>query len=150
MEVTNSMDKQDNQYRSHTRHYWIGWITILFGVFVARLFGPPRFRETGHFDFAAAYMFSVWLPIMLVNFYEGRRLMGYLKEHHPAKWAELTTFLWFGPGWVNGFRSVPWLFSSETLGDPAVAQLKCDYRKFIYFALTVFFTFPIFFIVLGT
>ena len=72
---------------------------------------------------------------MLLNIYEGRRLMGYLRKHHPAKWAELTTFLGLGPGWVNGFRSVPWLYSADTLGDPGVAQLKSDYRQFICLAL---------------
>ena len=89
-------------------------------------------------------MGCVWLPIMFLNIYEGKRLMSYLRKHHNEKWADLTTVLGFGPGNANGFRSVPWLFSSDTLDDPTLGRLKSDYRKFIYLTLTAFIGFPIF------
>lgn len=141
------MNRHDYQYRSHFRYYWIAWIVVLGFLFFVRLFWASHFSDI---EFVTVYVLSVWLPIMLLNFHHGRRLMGYLQKYHPAKWAELTTIFGFGPGYVNGFRSVPWLFSSETFDDATVVQLKRDYRNFLYFCLTVFFTFPIVFIALSS
>jgi hypothetical protein len=137
------------QFQHHVRYYWFAWATVLCAFAVVRFILPPRLIG-GHFNLGDCYVLGVWIPIMLLNFYEGRRLMGYLRKHHPAKWAELTTFLGFGPGWVNGFRSVPWLYSADTLSDPVVAQLKGDYRQFICWSLVVLFTFPIFFIIFNS
>jgi len=133
-------------FQSNVRYYWLAWATILCGFGVAQFVLPPRFAREPNYDVGLYYMLGVWLPVMFLNFFEGRRLKAYLRQHHPTKWAELTTFAGFGPGWINGFRFVPWLFSADTLSDPAVAQLKSDYRRFIYWVLIVFFTFPIFII----
>jgi len=87
---------------------------------------------------------------MFLNLYEGKRLMTYLRLHHFDKWTGLTTVFGFGPGNVNGFRSIPWLFSSDTLDDPLLGVIKMDYRRFIYLVLTLFLTFPLFCIVFST
>ncbi len=86
---------------------------------------------------------------MLLNWYEGGRLLLYLDEHHHAKWEEITyvSFLFIkGPGGVNSIRTMRFVYSDDDLGDPRVRQLKDNYRKFVRFALTVFLTFPIIFI----
>jgi hypothetical protein len=132
------------QLRARNRYYWFAWLAVLCAFVVARFVVLPEIAEKSHLNLGDWYMLGVWFPIMLLNLYEGRRLMSYLRQHHPAKWAELTTFGGFGPGYVNGFRSVPWLFSAETLNDPTLGRLKADYRHFIYWVLTVFFSFPIF------
>jgi len=80
---------------------------------------------------------------MVINGFEGMRMMAYLREHHKDKWIELTTIPGFGAGNVNGFRALPWLFSSENLGDEMLENIKRDHRRFIYLSLTVFLTFPI-------
>ncbi len=144
------MNTSKIQFPSHARYYWFAWAVVLCLFIVLRFAVLPQFTDESHFNLSLWYTPGVWFPIMLLNLYEGRRLMRYLQLHHPAKWAELTTFCGFGPGCVNGFRSVPWLFSPDTLNDPAVAALKTDYRNFIYWVLTVFVTFPIFDIAFST
>jgi hypothetical protein len=134
----------------HSRYYWFAWLAVLGGFGVARFAVIPRLTDEPHFHLGLWYLPVMWFPIMLLNLYEGRRLMSYLRQRHPAKWAELTTFWGFGPGCVNGFRSVPWLFSADNLNDPALERLKADYRHFIYWVMTVFFSFPIFGIAFST
>jgi hypothetical protein len=92
----------------------------------------------------------MWAPIMILHLDKGQRLMSYLRDHHHEKWVALTTFAGFGPGWKNGFRSVPWLLSKDTLNDPIVASLKSDHRRFLFWVFAVFLTFPIFTIAFNT
>jgi len=74
--------------------------------------------------------------------------MCYIRTYHYVKWKELTTVNGFGPGWVNGFRSIPWLLSDDVVGDGKVAILKCEYRRLVYLTLTVVLTFPVVAIIL--
>jgi len=101
-------------------------------------------------NLSIVYLLATWLPIMALNIIEGRKLMEYLKMHHRQKWEELTYVPFFGPGGHNGFRTIPWLYSSDDLGDPAVAALKAQRRGFIRFVLTVFFSYLIFLPLLST
>ena len=134
-----------------TRVYWIGWAIFVFVFATGRIVVGLRLVAAPQFDLGVCYMLGVWLPIMVLNIYEGRRLMSYLRAFHHDKWAELTTIPGFGgSGHVNGFRSVPWLFSSDTLSDPVLAKIKSDYRHFLYWVLTVFVTMPIFIIAFST
>jgi hypothetical protein len=136
-------------FKSHLRLYWILWLSYLGVCFI--LWSTPRyFAQPIRSNLPVIYMLGVWFPVMFLNLYEGKRLMTYLRLHHFDKWTELTTVLGFGPGNVNGFRSIPWLFSSDTLDDPMLGVIKMDYRRFIYLVLTVFFTFPLFCIVFST
>ena len=71
----------------------------------------------------------------------------YLKQNHRHKWEYLTSGPGFGPGGVNSFRSLPFIYSEDDLGDAIVKELKTNYRRFVKFTLTVFFTLPPLFIV---
>jgi hypothetical protein len=84
---------------------------------------------------------------MILNFYEGHRLMKYLKVNHRAKWAYITYVPLFGPGGVNAFRTLPFLFSKDDLSDNRVFELKHNYKRFIRLTLTVFFTLPVLFLI---
>jgi hypothetical protein len=129
-----------------TSYYWLGWVTVIFAFATVRFVVIPRLATVPQFNLGICYALAVWLPIMALNLYKGRRLMLYLRDRHNDKWVELTTIPGFGFGHVNGFRSVPWLFSADTLADPVLANIKSEYRRFIYWVLTVFFTMPIFWI----
>jgi hypothetical protein len=72
---------------------------------------------------------------------EGRRLSSYIREHHPEKWQWLTYVLGFGWGIHNGFRTLRWLYSADDLGDPVVADIKKEQKRFIKWMLTVFFSY---------
>lgn len=133
------------------RFYWLGWAVLIFVFASVRVVVSLRFVAAPPFNLGVCYMLGVWLPVMAFNFHEGRRLMSYLHDRHHDKWLELTTIPGFGgSGHINGFRSVPWLFSSDTLSDPMLAKIKSDYRGFLYWVLTVFFTMPIFTIAFST
>ena len=95
------------------------------------------------FALGITYALCTWLPLMVLNVIEGCRLMSYLKDHHRQKWEELTYVPGFGSGGGNRFRTIPWLYSSDDLGDPAVAIMKTDHRRFIRLMLTVFFSYLI-------
>jgi hypothetical protein len=82
---------------------------------------------------------------MILNFYEGHRLMSYLKQNHRAKWEHITYVPFFGSGGVNSFRSLPFIYSKADLGDQLVAELKKNYRRFIILMFAVFFTLPVLF-----
>ncbi len=75
---------------------------------------------------------------MILNVIEGHRLMAYLEDHHREKWAEITHVPGFGPGGVNSFRTLPWLYSPDDLNDATLAILKEQHRDFIRWAITVF------------
>lgn len=94
--------------------------------------------ESGdRFIFAMAYMLGTWIPTMILNVIEGQRLMTYLKTNHHEKWSELTYVPGFGSGCVNSFRTLPWLYSWDDLGDSQLASLKRQHRDFIRWMLTV-------------
>jgi hypothetical protein len=91
------------------------------------------------------YAVPTWIAVMILNFYEGHRLMSYLKQNHRAKWEHITYVPFFGSGGVNSFRSLPFIYSKADLGDQLVAELKKNYRRFIILMFAVFFTLPVLF-----
>jgi hypothetical protein len=100
------------------------------------------------FNLYLAYMIPTWGGVMILNFYEGRRLMAYLRKNHHEYWIYLTSGMGFGPGIANSFRSLPFLFSDDDLNDPNVKQLKENYRQFVLMLFLVFFSIPIFFVII--
>lgn len=121
--------------------YWLAWIVALSIAVTLRVF---VFDDTDdRFALVVSYMLGTWVPMMGLNMYEGQRLMSYLREHHVAKWEELTYVPGFGSGGMNGFRTLPWLYSADTLGDAEVARLKHEHRSFLRFLLTVFCSYTV-------
>lgn len=137
------MNTTATQETSRTRIYWCAWLGVVALALLLRFtvfLGASSHRL---FVLASAYGLGTWIPIMVLNFIEGRRLSSYLRIHHPAKWEWLTYVPGFGSGMHNGFRSLPWLLSSDDLGDPVVAAMKQQQRRFLYWVLTVFLSYLI-------
>jgi hypothetical protein len=129
------------QPTSRIRVYWYVWLGVA-GLALLLRFTVFLSASSGRlFALASAYGLGTWIPIMVLNFVEGRRLSSYLRIHHPGKWEWLTYVPGLGSGMHNGFRSLPWLFSSDDLGDPVVAGMKNQQRRFLYWVLTVFFSY---------
>lgn len=129
------------QNTSRIRIYWCAWLAVVALAFTLRytvFFGASSDRL---FGLATVYAVSTWLPVMVLNVIEGRKLSSYLREHHPDKWQWLTFVPGLGAGMHNAFRSLPWLYSADDLGDPVVAALKTDQKRFIKWTLTVFFSY---------
>src|SRR6266498_2221316 len=135
--------------RSRVTIYWRVWLAIVAFALLLRFTVFLRASSDQRFSLAITYALCTWVPVMILNVVEGRRLMVYLKSHHRQKWEELTYVPGFGSGGQNSFRAVPWLYSPDDLGDPAVAIMKADHRRFIRLMLTVFFSFLVLMPLLG-
>ena len=134
---------------SHIRIYWrvwLGMVALALGLRFTLFLGVGAEQR---FSLPIIYAVCTWLPAMALNAIEGRRLMSYLKSHHRQKWEELTYVPGFGSGGRNSFRTIPWLYSGDDLGDPSVANMKTEHRRFIRLMLTVFFSYLILMPVLG-
>ncbi len=135
--------------KSYLRHYWSAWLILSTLAVLLRFFLLVPASEGSRFVLFMSYALMVWIPVMLLNWYEGGRLLSYLDEHHHSKWEEITyvSFLFFkGPGGVNSVRALRFVYSGDDLGDPVVSHLKANYRGFTRFMLIVFLAFPIIFI----
>ena len=131
------------EYRPYIKIYWSVWlIFIVLSIFI-RHFILQNNYENFRWTIFVIYALGSWLPVMGLNFYEYYRLREYLRKHHYAKWEHITSIPFFGSGHYNSFRSLPFVFGSDDLNDPNVKFLKGNYRRFIIFALTVFFAFPV-------
>lgn len=119
--------------------YWKVWIGVVACLLLARM-TIFHGADTDYFASFNAYMVPAWLAVMVLNALEGYRLMSYLRKYHNAKWQELTYIPGFGSGNVNGFRSLPFIYSKDDLNDECVKVLKANYRRFIALTLTIFFT----------
>ncbi len=135
------MNSTSNQQTSRISTYWRVWLCIVAFALVLRFTVFIGVTSDQRFSLGITYALCTWLPLMVLNVIEGRRLMSYLNNHHHQKWDELTYLPGFGSGWHNGFRTLPWLYSSDDLGDPVVAIMKTDHRRFIRFVLIVFFSY---------
>jgi hypothetical protein len=121
---------------SRIRRYQYSWLACV-GLVLALRF--TVFAETNNrFIFAMAFVMGTWLPTMILNVIEAGRLMSYLRENHNEKWSQLTYVPGFGPGGVNSFRTLPWLYSADDQGDSRLASLKQQHRDFIRLMVTVF------------
>jgi len=129
------------QQTSHIRAYWYAWLGIAAVALVLRFTVFLGASEQRLFGLATAYMISTWLPIIALNLVEGHRLTAYLRIHHPQQWEQISYISFLGFAGRNGFRETRWLYSQDDFGDPVVASMKKERRRFIRWVLTVFFSY---------
>lgn len=69
----------------------------------------------------------IFVPTMILTIlvmHKSSLLMEYLHDKHYKKWAYLTSIGYLGPGNVNPFRSIPYLYTSENIKDIKLQALK--------------------------
>jgi hypothetical protein len=133
---------------SRTASYWVGWL-VLVAVVMGLRFAPAALRpDIPSIFLAMGYVATVSVGIMVVNFAEGRRLLGYLEQAHRSKWEYVTHVPFFGSGGVNSFRTLAFVFSRDDLGDARVGELKRSYRGIVALVLSAFVSIPFVFIAL--
>jgi hypothetical protein len=126
--------------QSHITLYTLTWIGLIGLVLGIKLLGATQ-DQMGYANMA--FMAVSGLAIMGLNYYEGHRLMAYLKRHHPETWRDLTQVPGFGPGGTNSFHTFQFLNSPDDLHDPNVRWLKENYRRFLRFMRLVFIGYPV-------
>jgi hypothetical protein len=131
--------------KSFIRIYWCIWFVLVLLLLTARFSIFNSSSEDELFKLFTIYAVPTWVAVMILNLYEGHRLIGYLKQHHRSTWEYITYVPFLGLGGVNSFRSLPFLYSKDDLGDEVVAELKKNYRRFAILMLVVFFTLPVLF-----
>lgn len=136
----------NNKIKSFIPIYWRIWLVLVSLLLAVRIFMYHEYNEDRFFLLFTFYAVPTWLSVMILNFYEGHRLMKYLKINHRKKWEYITYVPLFGPGGVNSFRSLPFLFSKDDLGDNIVLELKNNYKSIIKLTLVIFFTLPLLFL----
>jgi hypothetical protein len=135
------MESTTIQKTSHIHGYWYAWLGIAAVALVLRFTVFLGAGEQRLFGLATAYFVSTWLLVMVLNLIEWRRLTAYVRTHHPHQWEQIGCISILGIAGRNGFREIRWLYSQDDFGDPIVANLKIEQRRFIRWVLTVFFSY---------
>lgn len=139
------MIAEEFQMKSHIKAYYTIWIFLVFVLFFVRFVIIREYDEGMIFNLFIIYAFPTWIAVIAVGFYEGRHFNSYMRRHHHKTWEYLTSGPGFGPGGYNSFRSLPFLFSMDDLGDTNVRSLKDRAKSYLKLMLAVFFSMPIIF-----
>ena len=126
----------DNRFKSHIKIYLLIWILILSLIIIFKSF----FHES--MNLVLYYAVITWVPAMIINGFEGRRLMNYVKENYSDKHMEMKSLNGID-GVHNGFASLGFLFSTDDDSDEVLGKLKSNYKKVILLLITLFFSYPI-------
>lgn len=65
------------------------------------------------------------------------KLSRYLKMHKYKRWEYLTSFGLLGPGIINGFRSISYIYSNQDNEDIKIKNMKIKIRKTNLYGLIV-------------
>src|SRR5690349_10765347 len=122
---------------SRVKIYWLIWLIIITTCIVLRLVRPAALNPYRPI-LAIFFFLGGGISLAVMGKVEGMILMKYLRANHYDKWAELTYLPGWGPGCNNGFRSLPWLYSTDDSGDEILASLKADARRVNLFGWTAF------------
>ena len=135
------MELGKQKVKSRVKYYWYTWICWVLLFFLIRIaLGELSEKQASYIIFS--YILPAWLAVMAINFYEGDRLIEYLRKNHHDKWEEVTTVPLLGSGCCNNFRTFEFIFSKDDLDDPNIVVLKSMSKKLLALTLTVFFSFP--------
>jgi len=115
----------------------LAWLIVVACTLLLRFASPHRFPYL-----AVTYALITWLPIMVLYYLQGRRLLAHLKVYHYGKW-EYLTWAFGRPGGRNDFRMLPWLLFGDDYGDATLAALKSEEKRWLLFVLVVFLSYPI-------
>ena len=139
--------QDSGRVKSNIRIYWYVW-SILVTLLLAARFTIFRDSSEGILStLLGIYIAPTLLAVLILNHFEGQPLKSYLKQNHRSKWEEwfgAKSKFAFGEEFLNSndlLAFIVFLYSRDDLGDRVIGELKRNYRRFISFGLTVFFTF---------
>lgn len=122
------------------RIYWSLWLAVVALALLPRFTVFLRAAPDNLFALACTYAVGTWLSVMVLNLIEGHRLYSYLKTNRPELWRRLTEVPFLGEGYNNPLQLFRWLTSKDDGTDAELNSRRLDYRRFLEWVLTVFFS----------
>jgi hypothetical protein len=132
-----------NDVRDYTRLYWLLWSMILIGAMIARFALLPQYPY-----WIAIYGGLAGALFLGASYWEGRRLMNYLRPRHQQHWQTFTHVEGFGPG-MDGLAAFRFVMSKDDLGDPAVRVMKQCHVRLLILILAIWLSGPIVMLILS-
>ena len=124
-----------NPLRSNIKLYWVCWLVCVFLLLMLRFTLYSSSPEDARFHLIIAFALITWIPTGFLSLYESYRLRAYLRDNHAQMWERIT----YSTTGMFNIHSIPFILSSEDLGDQSVRYLKSNFKRFWAFALTQFF-----------
>jgi len=136
------MKNINENIKSYVWLYWTTWLVMTTIIFFI------RFVYVGNSDdfpveLIMVYMVVLWVPIMFLNMYEGKRLSNYLENNYSNETNKFKNE--FG---TYKLRPLLSFLSKKNLNDNLLRQLSENYKSFFIFTIFVFLSIPILFFIL--
>jgi hypothetical protein len=136
------MQVEKYNLKDNTKIYILAWLSLIVSLFAYKKIMIVGANEEKTLNIFFVYMFISWIPLMVINYFESRRLTKYLEESSSDKYEYLSSAFGKRVG-GNGFKMIAFLLSNDHLDDSNVKRLKNIYKRFILFVLVVFFSYPV-------
>ena len=127
-------------YKSYFKVYLLLWLSILICSTI--LFLNYANQRVYMFYFLTTLLFA-----MIINAFEGHRITNYLQENNNLQYMKNRSFKDV-KGVYNNFSAFEFLISNSDLDDTIITRLKSNYKKTILLIFIIFFSHPIFFIII--
>jgi hypothetical protein len=130
---------------TNIKYYWITWFSVVGLMFLIRFSFLLNSPEDSRYSLFSTYAFLTWLPLIGLNFYNGKKLSTYLDEFHPEIFKKFYGHAFGMITIVDPIGLIKFCFSREKYDDDNLNKLKDFQKKFCIFTLIVFITYPAFF-----
>ena len=128
--------------KSYVWLYWIIWLVMTVIIFFIRFIYIGNSNDFP-IELLMVYMAVLWIPIMFINMYEGKRLSSYLEKSYSNETKKFKNE--FG---TYKLRPLLSFLSKNNMNDNLLSQLSKNYKRFIIFTIFVFISLPILFFIL--
>ncbi len=119
------------------RTYWRILIALIGAIIILKI--VLRFNNaSSNLMLITFFVYMLTWPILIIiNFYNSYVISSYVETKYGQK-------LYF----TNTFKFFDFIFSDKNYEDGILQSMKNGYKRFLFFCLTVFFTYPMIFLLL--
>ena len=129
------------------KYYWYTWFCAVSLFLIIRYAILSKAPEGAKYTLFSIYALLTWLPLMGIGAYHGWKFRHYLDKHHPKVFKKFFSHAYGMITIDDPIGLLKFGFSKETFEDGNLNRIKEFQKKLFYFAITVFITYPIFFVV---
>jgi len=132
---------------TNIKYYWFAWFSVVGMQLLIRFSFLLNSPEDSRYSLFSTYAFVTWLPVMVVGFYNGKKFRSYLNEFHPEIFTKFHSHAYGMTTIDDPIGLIKFCFSREKYNDDNLNKLKEFQKNFCLFALIVFVTYPVFFLI---